>query len=101
MSRAFEIELSISSIYIDEKNLHRRVDGKAAYQVGASVLCNVRYPTSWAGLAHTLDILIHTRPKISPANAMVSTITVQMPSNGVSVEGNENDGGRWDKPALE
>ena len=87
MLSPIKIYLSASSIDINEEESHRCVDRKAINKVCTTIMCDVGRRTSRTSFTHPLAVLVHARLEVSLANPLVSVVHIEVPANGIGIEG--------------
>ena len=88
--RPIKIYLSASSVNINEKDWHRCVDRKDINKVCTKILCDVGKRTSRTSFTHKLSVLVHARPEVPLANPVVGAVHIELPTNGIGVEGHKD-----------
>ena len=53
-------------------------------------MCDVGNRTSRTSFKHQLELLVHARTEVSLANPVVSAVHIEVPANGIGMEGHED-----------
>lgn len=101
---AFKSGVFTRGVPINKENPKWGVDGEMVHELGGSSASRIRQRAARTGTAHSLDEGVHFGPVIAKAQAMESTIGVQVPADWIGVKGNEDDivQSLWDdlKPSV-
>ena len=85
-----KIYLSAISVDINEEDLHRCVDRKDINKVFTMIICDVGKRTSRKSFTHPLAVLVHASTEVSLANPVVIAVHIEVPTNGIGMEGHKD-----------
>ena len=54
------------------------------------ILCDVGKRTSRTRFTHPLAVLVHARPEVSLENPVVGALHIEVPDNGIGMEGHKD-----------
>ena len=69
------------------------IDRKAINKVCIMILSVVAKKKSRTRFSHLLAVLVHARPEVSLTNTVVDAVHIEVPANGIGVEGHRDDVG--------
>ncbi len=72
-----------SRVGIDKKDEELRLNGKIVHKFGGLALGWVCKGTTGAGIAHTFDVGVHTRPVVLEANTVEGAVSVEVVADGI------------------
>ncbi len=80
---AFKTRVLSRGVPVNNEDTKGSVNGEVIHELRGSAASRICQGATGTGAAHALDEGIHLGPMVSKAQAMESTVGVQVPTNGI------------------